>query len=944
MICIDDLGLTTTKTKESLSLKKSAPGGMYNHITTLWELWYNFSEHATKWSYKRYWDILSIRDHSGINTYTISYWGEEIESIEVAQYFEDICIWKHLRESIHIGSPDSLLSQDWLTQESPLYEILAQHHISIIFDTVEFHNDYRKYMSLFSESICFEILGNWWQKSISLELEPLEITTLELLKQTLETASTHRIIYTKNIKLVRDFLEYNSISGVILEEVSTHILKSFEQKSSLTQDQKPLRVICDDIISTVFTRKRVKRKLSQDIDLLLKIKKGDYVIHIDHGIGVFHEIVTKDFWNVSKEYVELHYKENDKLFVPITEVSRISKYVGKEHPNLTPLSWKIWEKKIAKIREDIQHIAEELLTNFAKRKLRTWVSYVQDTKKIETFQAAFPYTYTSCQQNAIEEIFADMKKNTVMDRLLVWDVGFWKTEIAFNAMYNALTNGRQVAFIAPLIVLAYEHFEKALERFETAGFSIEIVTRMESQKNITRIKKWLQNGSIHLVIWTHRLLWKWISFKDLGLIVIDEEHKFWVQDKEKIKQLRQEVDVLSMSATPIPRSLNLALSGIRDISVLKTPPAWRKNIETYISPYEEKIIQDAGNKELKRGWQIFFVHNRVRNIEIYKKNIQKLFPKRKIVVTHGQLPGDELENRIMDFKMKKYDILLSTTVIENGIDFSNVNTIFINECQSFGISQLHQLRGRVGRSDKKWYCYLLYKKDTLSNESAKRLHTVVNYSYLWAGFELAMKDLEVRWWWDILGIRQSGQTQEIGVSLFLKMLEEKIEELKMEQKQGTPQKKKTFPTIDLQISAKVPDEYFQSETDKIQFYREIESLESLEDLNSMIEWFTNIHTTPSKEMYSLFDILKTKILSTSHNIISMKSVGINYQIDFHETTSLEQLKDFLRLDKNVSFHVVDVKRVRAWKKLFENDEKFLQYVLGMFEKKVWNPKIKLKKK
>lgn len=368
-----------------------------------------------------------------------------------------------------------------------------------------------------------------------------------------------------------------------------------------------------------------------------------------------------------------------------------------------------------------------------------------------------------------------------MDRLLVGDVGFGKTEVAFNAAYLALQNKKQVVLISPLVVLAHEHYTKAQERFASHGIHIEILTRLQSQAHATRVLKELANGTIDMVIGTHRLLSEKIQWKRLGLLIVDEEHKFGVVDKEKIKNIKADIDILSLSATPIPRSLNLALSGVRDISLLKTPPIGRKSISTLVTRYNEQVIQDAGKKELERAGQIFFVHNRVANIEVVQKQLQGLFPKARICITHGQLPGDELEDRILAFKQKKYDILLSTTVIENGIDFSNVNTIFINECQSFGISQIHQLRGRVGRSDTQGYCYLLYRKEQLDMEAAKRIQTIVDYSYLGAGFELAMKDLEIRGGGDILGVKQSGQAQEIGISLFLKMLEEKIEELKQEE-------------------------------------------------------------------------------------------------------------------------------------------------------------------
>jgi len=937
-IVVDTLEKTISSRQNSLLLRVWDTQGVYKDIENITKIGYSFSAHGGKGTYTRQWDILSIIDPDGYYKYIVNYWWDEIESINMYRIQGDVTLKKYEKKKVILGSTKSLFSD---TYTLPLQDILSTHSQIMILDHVEFYKDYKSIIERNPDVLSFDILGDSSREIVPLCFENLEIQTLEAFKHAVEETSKDTYIYTKHTKLIQDFLQYNEIHWTQVIEVSTHILKSFEQ-GKLPWNNKGLRIICDDIINKVFTKKRVKRRLSEDVDLLLKIKKWDYVIHIDHGIGVFHEIVTREIGNATKEYVELHYKEEDKLFVPITEVSRISKYVWVENPKLTPLSGKLWEKKIQKVREDIQHIAEELLKNFAERKLRSGIAFENHEEKISDFQSRFPYTYTPCQQSVIDEILEDMQKETTMDRLLVGDVGFWKTEVAFNTIYNAVINRRQVAFICPLVVLAYEHYEKAIERFAWLWVNVEILTRMESQKNVTRILAELKKGSVDIVIGTHRLLWKNIQFKNLWLIVIDEEHKFWVQDKEKIKSMKVDIDVLAMSATPIPRSLNLALSGIRDISVLKTPPEGRKNIETLISPYEEKVIQDAGNKEFDRGGQVFFVHNRVVNIEVYQKNIQKLFPNKKIIITHGQLPGDDLENRIMDFKSRKYDILLSTTVIENGIDFSNVNTIFINECQSFGISQLHQLRGRVGRSEKKWYCYLLYRKENLSNETAKRLHNVVNYSYLWAGFELAMKDLEIRWWWDILGIRQSGQVQEIGVSLFLKMLEEKIQELKNDPWSSITLKKEI--SIDIPLSASIPDTYFQSETDKIQFYREIESLQNLDELEAMIQWFIEVNPDIPLSTQNLFSLLRVKILARDYKITAIKKVGINYQIDFIDTLDLEELKSFLKLDKQVKFQVVNIKRLRASTKVFDNDKKFLQYILDMFEKRVVNTKIKLKSK
>jgi len=874
----------------------------------------------------------------------LSFWWDELESI--TDSFGEIHE-KIIFSSIHEFCPDE-------KNNVPLINIIENSNICCLLDSLQFHHLYESIISSNIDWISINVLSNVDESSRSLQLwvEKLSIQNLEELKQVLSDSSTQTQIYTRHTKTLEEFLTENNFWHIPLTSVSTHLLSSFSYKKNKTI----LCYICDDILQKIFIKKRSKKSLSAEIDLLLKIQTGDYIVHIDHGIWLFEGIIKKTLGTIEKEYLEISYKENDKLFVPITEVHRVSKYIGSENPSLTPLSWKVWERKIQKVHEDIREIAEWILQNFAERKLRVWNASIIDKSKIEIFQSYFPYSYTPDQETAIKEIFDDMQSDKNMDRLLVWDVGFWKTEVAFNAAFTALSNNKQVLLISPLVVLAHEHYDKTLERFIELPYNIEVLTRLQSQKHATRVLKWIADGTVDMVVGTHRLLSDKLKCKRLWLMIVDEEHKFWVADKEKIKNIKSDIDILSLSATPIPRSLNLALSGVRNISLLKTPPWGRKSIETSVLRFNEKLIQDAWKREFERKWQIFFVHNRVATIEVIKKKLEVLFPKRKVIITHGQLPWEELENRILDFKNKKYDILLSTTVIENGIDFSNVNTIFINECQQFGISQIHQLRWRVWRSNAQWYCYLLYKRDYLDWEAAKRIQTIVDYSYLWAGFELAMKDLEIRWGWDILWVRQSGQAKEIGVSLFLKMLEEKITELKDQKlawthEENTQNEKKSETVkidtkIDLMISAWIPDEYFLSETDKLNFYREIEMIQNNDDLEYLKESFfenTAIDNIP-KETHSLFQLLECRIYCQKYMITNIKKVWVNYQISFDQRADIEVLKNFLKLDNEVKFIVSDAHRVRTGVKGFANDGIFIKYLLQLFTWKLWKHKIKLIKK
>ncbi len=937
-ISVDDIekGIDIQSYEKELQISTWDSISIDTFVRELQDLWYEFNEYEKPSSYSRKGDTIKVYSPQWDIT-TLSFWGDEVESISE---------WTHSKlEEIKFFSLKKIFEE---TSNTPtLIEHIKKQDIFCVLDSLEFHPLYEGFFSSDYAASSFDVLGNsssHTREIVNVWIKNVYCENLEKFRDLLSDRKKQVCIYTRHGKMLWEFLSHNNFGHIKVTNITTHLLSSFSYSDKLMSKT----YICDDLISKIFIKKRTRKKLSADVDLLLKIKKWDHIVHIDHGIGLFQGIIKKELWKIEKEYLEIAYKENDKLFVPITEVVRVSKYVGSENPPLTPLSGKVWEKKMKKIHEDIREIAESLLKNFAERKLRPWKKLLQFSDETSLFQSSFPYTYTHDQAAAIEDIFWDMLSDKNMDRLIVWDVGFGKTEIAFNAAYLALLNKKQVLFLSPLVVLTHEHYNKALERFKDLNINIWILSRLQSQRTATLVLKWLQDGSVDMVIGTHRILSEKTVCKRLGLMIVDEEHKFWVVDKEKIKNMKSDIDILSLSATPIPRSLNLALAWVRDISLLKIPPEWRKSIKTFVTPFNEKIIQDAGNTEFMRWWQIFFVHNRVGNIEVYKKQIQNLFPTKKIIITHGQLPGEELEERILAFKNKEYDILLSTTVIENGIDFSNVNTIFINECQSFWISQIHQLRGRVWRSRAQGYCYLLYRKEQLDSEAAKRIQTIVDYSYLWAWFELAMKDLEIRWGGDILWVRQSGQSKEIWVSLFLKMLEEKIEDLKNSEEKV--KKKKPQTQIDLMISASIPDTYFLTETDKLQFYRELELIENFEDLeylkNSLF-LSVDLATKIPESIENLFLLLECQILSQNYQIVAIKKIGTNYQLEFNPNITLSELKTFLKLDKEVIFQVVNITKLRSPAKGFENDEKFIKYLTTMLSGSISprnSKKIRLKRK
>jgi len=917
----------------SLHLKVWEAINLEDLIKKLNSLNFKFSEYQNPATFNKKWDILTINSSDWKKQYIISFWWDTIEEITQIKKVWEIRKDTNKIDSLYIWKADKIEKQDknW---QSILDSILDKNWL-VILDNLDFDPNYEKIINSLENIISFDYLPNKKLNIVDLEITFPKIKNSIELKDFLEK-NKNTTIYTKNPKTIKNFLKYNNLENIQIKESKLNNIKSFSYKEK--------NFICDDILGVVFTKKRIKNSISSDLDLLLKIKPWDYVVHIDHWIGIFKNIIKKELpsknWKIiKKEFIEIEYLNNDKLFVPITEVGRVNKYIWEENPKLTPLSWNSWERKLQKAKQEAEEIAEELIELYAQRKLQKAFSFKAFPEKEAKFRNSFSYIHTPDQNQAITEILADMEKDTPMDRLLIGDVWFWKTEIAFNAIYRAFLNKKQSILIAPLIVLAYEHFEKALERFKNFWVNIAVLTRLESPKKEAEILKKLANWEIDLIIWTHKLLSEKIKFKDLWLIIIDEEHKFWVADKEKIKQFKTNIDSLAMSATPIPRSLNMALSKLREISILKTPPFGRQDVSTIINKFDENIIKEAISREFQRWWQVFFVHNRVSNLENYKTILQKLFPDKKIIIAHWQMSAIQLEKNILAFKHKKYDILLSTTVIENWIDFPNVNTIIINQAPSFWLSQIHQLRWRVGRSDKKWYCYLLYKNENLKNETIKRLKTIVQYSYVWAGFELALKDLEIRWWWDLLGFRQSGQSSQIGVNLFLKLVEDKIQQL-----QNNSKKEEKIETkIDLNIDLNIEDNYFSGELDKLNFYREIENINTLEDLEIIKKDFIEQNWKLSPWLENLFKILEVKINASKYKITSIKKVGINYQLDFEKNIKLEELKSFLELDKEVKFVVADITKLRSATKNFDNDQKFLEYLHNLFNKKIWK-KVRLKKK
>ena len=574
-----------------------------------------------------------------------------------------------------------------------------------------------------------------------------------------------------------------------------------------------------------------KFRLGTKIRNLNKLDVGDYVVHEAHGIGKYCGLKTLTKNGFKKDYLMVSYKDDDKLYIPVEKIDFISKYSAKDGivPKLNKLGGTEWQRTKLKARKRIQDMAGELLKLYAIRETTKGFAFLKDTKEQYEFEEEFPYTETEDQLKAIEEIKKDMEKDRPMDRLLCGDVGFGKTEVAFRAIFKAIMSGKQVALLCPTTILSNQHFNNAIERFKAFPINIEMLNRFVSTKKVNVILENLKEGKVDLLIGTHRILSNDVVFKDLGLLVVDEEQRFGVTHKEKIKKYKDNVDVLTLSATPIPRTLQMSMSGLRNLSLIETPPIDRFPVQTYVLSENNQIIKDAIYKELSRDGQCFLLFNHVQDLESKKNELQKLVPDAKIICAHGKMTKTQLEDIMNDFINKVYDVLLCTTIIETGIDIPNVNTLIVYDADKFGLSQLYQLRGRVGRTNKIAYCYLMYNKSKILSEIAvKRLNSIKEFTELGSGFAIAMRDLSIRGAGDILGSEQAGFIDTIGIEMFMQMLDNEIKRLK-----GIEVEERQDYTPLINVETAIEDNYIPDNDIKIEIHKKINQIDSYNKLNEV---------------------------------------------------------------------------------------------------------------
>ena len=643
-----------------------------------------------------------------------------------------------------------------------------------------------------------------------------------------------------------------------------------------------LSIISDKDIFGETRRKRsgkaVRKKGVAKITSFAELKPGDYVVHANHGIGVYKGIKQMAAGGTTRDYLDIVYDKGDKLYVPVDQLDLVQKYIGSEgnSPKINKLGGAEWQKAKAKARKSINEIAQDLVKLYAARATLKGHSFGKDTEWQRQFEDEFPYEETPDQLASLEEIKRDMESDKPMDRLLCGDVGYGKTEVAIRAAFKAVMDGKQVAFLVPTTILADQHYNNFIKRFSDFPIKIDMISRFRTPKQQKATLQALKEGNVDILIGTHRLVSKDIVFKDLGLLIVDEEQRFGVAQKEKIKGMKKNVDVLTLSATPIPRTLHMSLTGVRDISVIETPPEDRYPIQTYVVEQNDQLIRDAILREIGRGGQVYFVYNRVESIDSMANYIRDLVPECKVGIMHGQMTEKELETEMIAFMNKEYDVLVCTTIIETGIDISNVNTMIVHNADKMGLSQLYQLRGRVGRANRIAYAYFIYTKDKILTEVAeKRLKALKDFTELGSGFKIAMRDLEIRGAGNMMGSSQHGHMASIGYDLYCRMLEDTIKLIK-----GEIENEPIETSVDIKVDAFIPSSYITDEIQKIEVYKKIAAIENINDFMEIKSELEDRYSSIPDSVYNLMDIAYIKSICKGLYIEDIKETAKELRFKF----------------------------------------------------------------
>lgn len=696
----------------------------------------------------------------------------------------------------------------------------------------------------------------------------------------------------ERVKKLERVLEDYEIDASILAENQlilpgkVQIMKGNLQTGFELSIQK-IAIITEEELFNKKVKKNLRRqKLSnaERIKSYSELKIGDYVVHVNHGIGKYLGIETLLINSIHKDYLHIRYQGTDKLYVPVEQIDLVQKYVGSEgkEPKIYKLGGTDWKRVKKKVQSSVEDIADDLIKLYAEREAAVGFAFSPDGDMQREFDASFPYHETEDQLRSIHEIKKDMEKSRPMDRLLCGDVGYGKTEVAIRAAFKSVADGKQVAFLVPTTILAQQHFETLRERFQDYPINIGLLSRFRTKKQQTKTIKGLKAGTCDIVVGTHRLLSKDIVYHDLGLLIIDEEQRFGVTHKEKIKRLKTNVDVLTLTATPIPRTLHMSMLGVRDLSVIETPPENRFPVQTYVMEYNGALVREAIERELARGGQVYFLYNRVEDIERKAEEISMLVPDARVTFAHGQMSENELESAMLSFLAGESDVLVSTTIIETGVDIPNVNTLIVFDADKMGLSQLYQLRGRVGRSNRVAYAYFTYRKDKVLTEIAeKRLQAIKEFTELGSGFKIAMRDLSIRGAGNLLGAQQHGFIDSVGFDLYSQMLKEAIEERKLDIK---PEEKLSVE-IDLEIDAYIPDTYILDGHQKIEMYKRFRGVKTLEDIEELQDEMLDRFGEYPDEVSYLFQVAEMKVYAILSGVELIKQHKHEVTILLNETNS-----------------------------------------------------------
>ena len=726
---------------------------------------------------------------------------------------------------------------------------------------------------------------NFFRSSMDLLFEELQKANKKS-KQTVVLCGNY-----DNAKKLSKLLEEKNIKYTLDENLETDIVPGVTVLTSGTIstgfESYDLNLLVISASELFVSREKKRTRLSQSFKegetvIFSDLKIGDYVVHKTNGIGEYIGVNTIKADGVTKDYIKVKYKDNDILYVPISSLDNIRKYIGAEKgaPKINRLGSKDWEKTKARVKNNLREVARELIELYAKRQHSKGYSFSKDTIWQKEFEDSFPYVETDDQLRCIEEVKKDMEAEKPMDRLLCGDVGYGKTEVAIRAAFKACMDQKQVAYLVPTTVLAQQQYESFKERMEKFPIRVDVLNRFRTPKEQKQILEKLEKGELDVVIGTHRILSKDVKFKNLGFLIIDEEHRFGVKDKEKIKEIKTNVDVLTMTATPIPRTLHMSILGIRDMSVIYEPPQNRKPVQTYVLEYDDEIVREAITKELEHDGQVFYLFNNVEGIEAKANKIQALVPEAKIGVAHGQMSGRELEEIMQDFIDKKINVLVCTTILESGIDIPNANSIIVENADRLGLAQLYQIRGRVGRSEKQGYAYIMYKKDKLLSEVAdKRLKAIKEFTEFGSGFKIAMRDLEIRGAGSILGEMQHGHMEQVGYDMYCKLLDQVVKEMK-----GIQVEEEIDVQLDLDVSSYIPDEFIEDSNQKIEIYQEIALCKNEDEIKDITDSIIDRYGNMPKEIEKLLDIARIRNACRAKNIIKVAQKSDKVIFYFDEKT------------------------------------------------------------